>query len=60
MKPSRATLYLILASHFAKGAVRARDIGGEGLLKRSRDRAALARACFTDWRYHTSRDQAAN
>jgi len=56
MKPSRATSYLLLACHFAEGAVRARDLGGEGLLGRARLRAELARSCFRDWRYHTARE----
>jgi hypothetical protein len=54
MKPDRAAAYYLLACHFLAGAVRARRLGGEGLLKRSRDRAQLAKACFLDWRYHLS------
>lgn len=53
MKPSRATLYLILFSDFATRAIRARDIGGESLLKLSRLRAENARLCLREWHYHT-------
>lgn len=55
MKPSLATSYLMLACHFAAGAVRARAIGGEALTKLSRLRAENARSCFREWQYHTAK-----
>lgn len=53
MKPSTSTSYLILACSFLAAALRARRIGGEALLQRSRERAANARACFKEWKRRT-------
>lgn len=56
MKPDRATAYYLLACHFLAGAVRARRIGGAGLLSLSRDRAGNAKACFLSWKYHLAKN----